>query len=135
RFSDAEDRYVIHLLKSMPNRLDGLKGVIDAAHGAGAGVAPQGCADAGAQVAVIGADPDGLNINQNCGSTHMENLQAAVLEPGADRGVALDGDADRFLAVDHHGSIIDGDQIMAIMAVALKEQGALKDDTLVITVM
>ena len=135
RFSDAEDRYVIHLLKSMPNRLDGLKVVIDAAHGAGAGVAPQVFADAGAQVAVIGADPDGLNINQNYGSTHMENLQAAVLEHGADLGVALDGDADRFLAVDHHGSIIDGDQIMAIMAVALKEQGALKDDTLVVTVM
>src|SRR5699024_12707328 len=98
RFSDAEDRYVIHLLKSMPNRLDGLKVVIDAAHGAGAGVAPQVFADAGAQVAGVGADPDGLNINQNYGTTHMENLQAAGLEHGADLGVALDGDADRFLA-------------------------------------
>lgn len=135
RFSDAEDRYVVHLLKTMPNRLDGMKIVIDAAHGAGAGVAPQVFADAGADVAVIGADPDGLNINQNYGSTHMENLQAAVLEHGADLGVALDGDADRFMAVDHNGSIVDGDQIMAIMAVALKEQGKLKDDTLVVTVM
>ena len=135
RFSDAEDRYVIHLLKSLPNRLDGLKVVIDAAHGAGSAVAPQVFADAGAEVAVIGADPDGLNINQNYGSTHMENLQAAVLEHGADLGVALDGDADRFLAVDHSGTIVDGDQIMAIMALALKEQGKLKDDTLVVTVM
>jgi phosphoglucosamine mutase len=135
RFSDAEDRYVLHLLKSLPNRLDGLKIVIDAAHGAGAAVAPQVFADAGADVEVIGADPDGLNINDNYGSTHMENLQAAVLEHGADLGVALDGDADRFLAVDHKGSIIDGDQIMAIMALALKDQGELKDDTLVVTVM
>lgn len=135
RFSDAEDRYIIHLLKSLPNRIDGMKVVIDAAHGAGSGVAPQVFADAGAQVALIGADPDGLNINQNYGSTHMENLQAAVLEHGADLGVALDGDADRFLAVDASGTMIDGDQIMAIMAVALKEQGKLKDDTLVVTVM
>lgn len=135
RFSDAEDRYIIHLLKSLPNRLDGLKVVIDAAHGAGAGVAPQVFADAGAEVAIIGANPDGLNINHNYGSTHMENLQSAVLEHGADLGVALDGDADRFLAVDHNGTIVDGDQIMAIMALTLKEQGALKDDTLVVTVM
>jgi len=135
RFSDAEDRYIIHLLKSLPNRLDGLKVVIDAAHGAGAGVAPQVFADAGAEVAIIGANPDGLNINHNYGSTHMENLQSAVLEHGADLGVALDGDADRFLAVDHNGTIVDGDQIMAIMALTLKEQGSLKDDTLVVTVM
>lgn len=135
RFSDAEDRYVLHLLKSLPNRLDGMKIVIDAAHGAGAAVAPQVFADAGAEIFVIGANPDGLNINHNYGSTHMENLQAAVLEQGADLGVALDGDADRFLAVDHTGSIVDGDQIMAIMAVALKDQGMLKDDTLVVTVM
>ncbi|HEY4536810.1 MAG TPA: phosphoglucosamine mutase [Enteractinococcus sp.] len=135
RFSDAEDRYVIHLLQSLPNRLDGMKIVIDAAHGAGSAVAPQVFADAGAEVALIGADPDGWNINQNYGSTHMENLQAAVLEHGADLGVALDGDADRFLAVDSSGTIVDGDQIMAIMALALKEQGKLNDDTLVVTVM
>src|SRR5699024_3633 len=103
-----------------------------AAHGAGSAVAPQVFADAGAEVALIGADPDGLNINQNYGSTHMENLQAAVLEHGADLGIALDGDADRFLAVDHSGTVVDGDQIMAIMALALKEQGKLKDDTLVV---
>jgi len=135
RFSDAEDRYALHLLQSMPNRLEGLKIVIDAAHGAGSGVAPEVFTQAGAEVVVIGADPDGLNINQNYGSTHMENLQAAVLEHGADLGVALDGDADRFLAVDHKGAIVDGDQIMAMMAVALKDQGALQDDTLVVTVM
>ena len=135
RFSDAEDRYALHLLQSMPNRLEGLKIVIDAAHGAGSGVAPEVFTQAGAEVVVIGADPDGLHINQNYGSTHMENLQAAVLEHGADLGVALDGDADRFLAVDHKGAIVDGDQIMAMMAVALKDQGALQDDTLVVTVM
>src|SRR5699024_9114628 len=116
RFSDAEDRYVIHLLKSMPNRLDGLKVVIDAAHGAGAGVAPQVFADAGAQVAVIGADHDGLIINCINVSTRMDDLLAAVLDRGAGWVAALVGDAVSYLAVDHDGSIIDGDQIMVSMA-------------------
>ncbi|GAA3294701.1 phosphoglucosamine mutase [Arthrobacter citreus] len=135
RFADAEDRYVVHLLQTLPNRLDGLKVVLDCANGAASGCSPQVFADAGAEVTVIGADPDGVNINEGCGSTHLEKLQAAVLEHGADLGVAHDGDADRCLAVDHEGTVVDGDQIMAIMAVALKSAGKLKDDTLVATVM
>ncbi|WP_341393401.1 phosphoglucosamine mutase [Arthrobacter sp. G119Y2] len=135
RFADAEDRYVIHLLQTLPNRLEGLKVVLDCAHGAASGCSPQVFADAGAEVVVIGADPDGVNINDGYGSTHLEKLQAAVLKHGADMGVAHDGDADRCLAVDHEGTVVDGDQIMAIMAVALKAAGKLKDDTLVATVM
>ncbi|GER21630.1 phosphoglucosamine mutase [Zafaria cholistanensis] len=135
RFADAEDRYLVHLLQSLPNRLDGLKVVLDCAHGAASGCSPQVFATAGAQIVVIGADPDGLNINDGYGSTHLGNLQEAVLAHGADLGIAHDGDADRCLAVDHTGAVVDGDQIMAIMATALKEQGRLKDDTLVATVM
>ncbi|WP_336704734.1 phosphoglucosamine mutase [Micrococcus terreus] len=135
RFADAEDRYVVHLLKSLPHRLDGLKVVLDCAHGAAAGCSPQAFTDAGAEVVVIGADPDGLNINDGVGSTHLEPLQAAVLEHGADFGIAHDGDADRCLAVDANGTVVDGDQIMGIMALALKDAGRLRDDTLVVTVM
>ncbi len=135
RFADAEDRYIVHLLKSLPNRLDGLKLVLDCAHGAAAGVSPEVFADAGAKVVVIGADPDGLNINDGYGSTHLSALQTAVLEHGADLGIAHDGDADRCLAVDHTGAIVDGDQIMAILALSLKERGQLARNTLVATVM
>ncbi len=135
RFADAEDRYIVHLLKSLPNRLDGLKIVLDCAHGAAAGVSPEVFADAGAKVVVIGADPDGLNINDGYGSTHLSALQTAVLEHGADLGIAHDGDADRCLAVDHTGAIVDGDQIMAILALSLKERGQLARNTLVATVM
>ena len=135
RFADAEDRYVVHLLKALPNRLDGLKVVVDCAHGAAAGVSPEVFSDAGAQVIVIGAEPDGMNINLGCGSTHLSALQASVLEHGADFGIAHDGDADRCLAVDHTGAIIDGDQIMAILALSLKERGQLARNTLVATVM
>lgn len=135
RFADAEDRYVLHLLRSIPNRLDGLKVVVDCAHGAASGVSPQVFADAGAKVIVIGADPDGLNINLGYGSTHLTALQASVLEHGADFGVAHDGDADRCLAVDADGNIIDGDQIMAILALSFKERGQLARNTLVATVM
>lgn len=135
RFADAEDRYVLHLLRSIPNRLDGLKVVVDCAHGAASGVSPQVFADAGAKVIVIGADPDGLNINLGYGSTHLTALQAAVLEHSADFGVAHDGDADRCLAVDADGNIVDGDQIMAILALSFKERGQLARNTLVATVM
>ena len=135
RFSDAEDRYVLHLLQSLPHRLEGLHVVLDCAHGAAAGVSPQTFADAGARVTVIGADPDGLNINDGVGSTHLDQLAAAVVAHGADLGIAHDGDADRCLAVDAAGRVIDGDQIMAILAVALQERGELTDDTLVATVM
>ncbi|WP_136585882.1 phosphoglucosamine mutase [Microbacterium hydrothermale] len=135
RFADAEDRYVLHLLGSLPHRLDGIHVVLDCAHGAAAGVSPETFKDAGAQVTVIGADPDGLNINDGVGSTHLDVLAEAVVRLGADVGIAHDGDADRCLAVDAQGNVVDGDQIMAILAVAMKERGALADDTLVATVM
>ncbi|MEY4301532.1 MAG: hypothetical protein RJA30_683, partial [Actinomycetota bacterium] len=135
RFADAEDRYLIHLLKSLPNRLDGIKVVLDCANGAAAAVSPEAFRDAGAQVTVIGAEPDGLNINLGVGSTHLSSLQAKVLELGADVGIAHDGDADRCLAVDHTGAIVDGDQIMAILALSAKARGQLARNTLVATVM
>jgi phosphoglucosamine mutase len=135
RFADAEDRYIVHLLQSLPHRLDGLHVVLDCAHGAASGVSPETFRDAGARVTVIGADPDGININDGHGSTHLDVLQAEVLRTGADLGIAHDGDADRCLAVDAAGRIVDGDQIMAILAVGMKERGALARDTLVATVM
>jgi phosphoglucosamine mutase len=135
RFADAEDRYVVHLISTLDVRLDGLHVVIDAAHGAAAGVSPEVFALAGARVTVIGADPDGLNINDGVGSTHLEGLRAEVLAQGADLGIAHDGDADRCLAVDANGNVIDGDQMMAILAVSLKQRGLLAKDTLVATVM
>jgi len=135
RFSDAEDRYVVHLLQSLPHRLDGIHVVLDCAHGAAAGVSPETFRDAGATVTVIGADPDGVNINDGVGSTHLDQLSAAVVRAGADVGIAHDGDADRCLAVDAQGRVVDGDQIMAILASSMKERRRLKDDTLVATVM
>ena len=135
RFSDAEDRYLIHLLGTMKQRLDGLKVVIDCANGAASAISPEAFADAGAKVIVIGADPDGNNINAGYGSTHLSALQAAVVENRADLGIAHDGDADRCLAVDENGKIIDGDHIMAILATAMHEAGELSRDTLVSTVM
>ena len=135
RFADAEDRYLVHLLGSLPNRLDGLTVVLDCAHGAASAVSPEAFTDAGAKVIVIGNNPDGLNINEGYGSTHLSALQAAVLQHGADAGIAHDGDADRCLAVDHTGAIIDGDQIMAVLAISAKERGQLARNTLVATVM
>jgi phosphoglucosamine mutase len=135
RFADAEDRYVLHLLGTIDERLDGLHVVIDCAHGAAAGISPQVFTDAGARVTVIGSDPDGININDGVGSTHLELLQKTVVELGADIGVAHDGDADRCLAVDARGEVVDGDRIMAILAVSKKARGLLTDDTLVVTVM
>lgn len=135
RFADAEDRYVLHLLASLPHRIDGIHVVLDCAHGAASGVSPQVFTDAGARVTVIGADPDGFNINDGVGSTHLDRLAEAVLAHGADVGIAHDGDADRCLAVDKAGNIVDGDQIMAILALSMKERGLLKNDTLVATVM
>ncbi|NYE21293.1 phosphoglucosamine mutase [Microbacterium immunditiarum] len=135
RYSDAEDRYLLHLLGSLPHRLDGIHVVLDCAHGAAAGVSPDAFRDAGARVTVIGAEPDGMNINDGVGSTHLDSLAAAVVEHGADVGIAHDGDADRCLAVDADGVVVDGDRIMAILAIAMKERGTLKDDTLVATVM
>jgi phosphoglucosamine mutase len=135
RFADAEDRYLLHLLGTLDVSLAGVHVVIDCAHGAAAGISPQVFTDAGAKVTVIGSDPDGLNINEGVGSTHLEPLQAAVREHGADFGIAHDGDADRCLAVDAAGRVIDGDQIMAILALSMKARGLLTNDTLVATVM
>ncbi|GAA2198701.1 phosphoglucosamine mutase [Sinomonas flava] len=135
RFADAEDRYIVHLLTTLPHRLDGLTVVLDCANGAASGCSPQVFKDAGANVVVIGAEPDGLNINDGVGSTHLEQLQAAVIAHGADLGIAHDGDADRCLAVDHEGTVVDGDQIMAILGLALKDDGKLRDNVLVATVM
>jgi phosphoglucosamine mutase len=135
RFADAEDRYVLHLLGTLPHRLDGVRIVLDCAHGAAAGVSPEVFVNAGAHVTVIGVDPDGLNINDGVGSTHLERLQEAVLERGADIGIAHDGDADRCLAVDANGKIVDGDQIMAVLAIGMAERERLSQRTLVATVM
>ena len=135
RFADAEDRYVMHLLASLPNRLTGLHVVLDCANGAASGVSPETFRNAGARVTVIGADPDGININEGVGSTHLEKLSAEVVRTGADIGIAHDGDADRCLAVDASGAVVDGDQIMAILAIAMKSRGTLASDTLVATVM
>jgi phosphoglucosamine mutase len=132
---DGADRYVAHLLSVLPHRLDGLHIVIDAAHGAAFEVAPRAFRLAGAEVSVIGGEPDGININDGYGSTHIERLKEAVVAAGADLGIALDGDADRCLAVDAAGHEVDGDQIMAILALAMKDQGVLRGDTLVATVM
>lgn len=135
RFSDAEDRYVVHLVSTLPHRLDGIHVVLDCAHGAASGVSPDVFALAGAKVTVLGAEPDGYNINDGVGSTHLDKLAAAVLEHGADLGIAHDGDADRCLAIDHLGRVVDGDQIMAVLALSMKDRGTLTDDTLVATVM
>lgn len=135
RFADAEDRYLVHLMGAVSNRLDGIRVVVDCANGAASAISPEAFKSLGAKVFVIGADPDGNNINQGCGSTHLSALQAAVVEFGADLGVAHDGDADRVLAVDHEGKIVDGDHIMAILALSAKASGSLARNTLVATVM
>ncbi|MFD0394500.1 phosphoglucosamine mutase [Streptomyces nogalater] len=134
-YEEGFEQYIAHLLAVLPNRLDGLKIVLDEAHGAASGVSPEVFARAGAQVVTIGAEPDGLNINDGCGSTHLDLLKAAVVEHGADLGIAHDGDADRCLAVDHTGEEVDGDQILAVLALALRERSALPADTVVATVM
>ncbi|MEW2549559.1 phosphoglucosamine mutase [Streptomyces sp. NPDC047002] len=134
-YDEGFDRYVAHLIGVLPNRLDGLKVVLDEAHGAAARVSPEAFARAGAEVVTIGAAPDGLNINDGCGSTHLDQLKAAVVEHGADLGIAHDGDADRCLAVDAAGEEVDGDQILAVLALALREQGGLRHNTVVGTVM
>jgi phosphoglucosamine mutase len=135
RDESAADDYVAHLLKALPHPLDGLHLVIDCAHGAASAVFPRVLAEAGARVDVIGAEPDGLNINDGYGSTHLERLQQAVVAAGADAGLAVDGDADRCLAVDASGAVVDGDQLMAVLALSLRERGELAQDTLVATVM
>jgi phosphoglucosamine mutase len=131
------ETYVAHLVNSLgsPVSLEGIKVVVDCANGAAYQAAPAAFEVQGAEVHRIHAQPDGTNINDNCGSTHMDSLRSTVLEQRADIGIALDGDADRCLAVDTFGRIVDGDQILAILALALREGGRLKNDTVVATVM
>ena len=131
----AVDEYTAHLVRTIDHPLTGIRVVIDCAEGAASDAGPQALRDAGADVTAIHAQPDGLNINDGCGSTHLETLQAAVLKDGAAVGFALDGDADRCLAVDHEGNVVDGDQIMAVLALSMKESGHLVKDTVVATVM
>ncbi|MEU4372277.1 phosphoglucosamine mutase [Pseudonocardia alni] len=132
---DATDVYVAHLLSAAPGSLSGLRVVVDCAHGAAALAAPEAYRQAGADVIALHAEPDGLNINDGVGSTHLEPLRSAVLEHGADLGIAHDGDADRCLAVDGTGAVVDGDRIMAVLALAMRDAGELAHDTLVATVM
>ena len=133
---DGTSGYVDHVLKILEGRrLDGLKVVLDTANGAAFGVAPLALRAAGAEVVVIADRPDGRNINDRCGATHPESVAAAVVEHGADVGIALDGDADRLIAVDHRGNVVDGDHVIAICALDLRELGLLAHDTVVVTVM
>ena len=136
------ERYLAHLLTSVGGAeragrlpLAGLRVVVDCAHGAATDVAPVALRRAGADVIAVGVSPDGLNINDGCGSTHLETLSAAVLEHGADAGIAHDGDADRCLAVDASGQVVDGDQILAVLARELAEEDRLAGNTVVATVM
>jgi phosphoglucosamine mutase len=131
----AQDRYLNHLLASVTTPLKGLKIVVDCANGASSHVAPLAYERAGATVVAIHRTPDGWNINDNCGSTHLADLQARVVAEKADFGIAHDGDADRCLAVDAQGNTIDGDAIMTILARGFKARGALNSNTIVGTVM
>ncbi|GIF06173.1 phosphoglucosamine mutase [Actinoplanes siamensis] len=132
---DGAEHYIKHLVESIPNRLEGIKVVVDCANGAASEAAPVAYREAGAEVIAIHAEPDGLNINEECGSTHLDKVREAVLREGADLGLAHDGDADRCLAVTASGEEVDGDQIMAILALAMRDAGTLTEDTLVATVM
>ena len=143
RVTDASaerERYLDHLLSTLPGTggaapLAGMRVVVDCAHGAAYEIAPRMLRRAGAEVICIGTEPTGDNINSGCGSTHLDALKAAVVAHGADAGIAHDGDADRCLAVDADGEVVDGDQILAVLAFALKDAGSLADDTVVVTVM
>jgi phosphoglucosamine mutase len=132
---EAARRYMTHLLRATPHSLAGIRMVVDCANGAASGIAARVYHDAGAEVVTLHAQPDGLNINDRCGCVHLDGLRKAVLDQGAAVGIAHDGDADRCLAVDATGEVVDGDQIMAILALAMRERGELAGDTLVTTVM
>ena len=134
-YDAAVPEYAAHLVSTLNTPLTGLKVVLDCAHGAASVAGPLALREAGAEVVAICAEPDGLNINDGCGSTHLGVLQRAVVEHGADVGFALDGDADRCLAVDRDGEVVDGDQLLAVLALAMRDAGTLKADTVVATVM
>jgi len=127
--------YIRYAKRQIKHRFDGLKVVIDCANGAASVSAPEALRQLGAEVVIIHNEPDGTNINKACGSTHMDDLKAYVIQVGANIGFAYDGDADRCLAVDEHGQMVDGDQLMAICGNYMKEKGTLKQDTIVGTVM
>ena len=129
------DDYITHLTGTVDGRLDGLRVVVDCANGAAFEAAPAALTALGADVTAIHAEPDGLNINDHCGSTHLESLRRTVVDRGADVGIAHDGDADRCLAVDATGEIVDGDELLAILALSLRDAGRLPHDTVVATVM
>ena len=131
----AVSDYAQHLVSTLDRSLGGIKVVLDCANGAAYEAGPLALAKAGADVVPICAEPDGLNINDRCGSTHLDVLQRAVLSHRADVGFALDGDADRCLAVDHRGEVVDGDQLLAVLALAMRDAGTLESDTVVATVM
>ena len=132
---DGRERYLKHLAEVVTTDLSGIKVVVDTANGAASKVAPEAYAAAGAEVIAIHNKPNAFNINEDCGSTHIDKAQEAVVEHGADLGLAHDGDADRCLAVDAEGNVVDGDQIMALLAVGMKEENDLRFNTLVATVM
>lgn len=134
-FDNASADYVNSLKKAIPVDLSGIKVALDCANGATAHIAASLFEDLNAKVVAIGTEPDGLNINKGCGSTHIQNLSETVLKEKCDLGIAFDGDGDRMLAVDSDGNFIDGDIIMAIIALHMKKNNQLKDDTLVVTVM
>ena len=133
--TDAREEYINHAIQSVPVDLTGMKVVVDAAEGASFYTSVEAIKELGAEVIAIHNNPDGTNINANCGSTHMEELQARVVYEKANIGLAFDGDADRLLAVDENGTLVDGDQIMAIVGNHMRSQGKLKKDTIVVTVM
>ena len=133
--TDAREEYINHAIQMVPVNLEGMKIVVDCAEGASHYTSVEALRELGANVVPIHNMPDGTNINANCGSTHMEELQARVVYEKADVGLAFDGDADRLLAVDENGEIVDGDQIMGIVGVHMRDQGKLKKDTIVATVM
>ena len=133
--TDAREEYINHSIKAVPANLDGLKIVVDCAEGASYYTSVEALKELGGNVVAIHNSPDGTNINANCGSTHMEELQARVVFEKADVGLAFDGDADRLLAVDENGKVVDGDQIMAIVGNYMKSRGLLKKDTIVATIM
>ncbi|WP_134764766.1 phosphoglucosamine mutase [Nocardioides sp. 1609] len=134
-YAPTVEEYAAHLARTLDGTIGPLRVVLDCAHGAASEVGPRAFADAGIDVVTIGAEPDGLNINDGYGSTHLDRLQRAVVDHGAHAGFAVDGDADRCLAVDATGAVVDGDQILAILALALRDGGRLVDDTVVATVM
>jgi phosphoglucosamine mutase len=131
----APDDYINFIKSTVDTDLKGIKVAIDCANGAAYKVAPIALFDLGAEVSVTYNEPDGININNGCGSTHISKLQQFVVETGADIGLAFDGDADRVLAVDEKGNLIDGDQIMTIIGLDLKSKNKLADNTIVATVM